>query len=199
MYCQFTFPLNYYSLGHRVKCGKGKCKWEGTVNQLNKHRENQCLYTEIPCKYKPIGCKMEKKRKDMETHEQDGKAHLPVLDTLLEHELKKSENTAESKKRSENTTESKKKSENTAESKKRNKNIGMIVWLIGTFLWWSFLWFNKYLIHVYNEDNKNSKTETIESIEKESDDKAVKWTEHSLKISLAIIVLVFCCCCRYKS
>lgn len=46
---------------------------------VKRHREEECLFAEIPCKEKDsLGCGVKKMRKDMGEHEEDSLAHLPL-------------------------------------------------------------------------------------------------------------------------
>ena len=69
-----------------VPCINAECTETMEQASLKKHLE-KCEYTPISCRYKRLGCHMKMKRKDMEAHEQDDKAHLhQALDTVVKQQ-----------------------------------------------------------------------------------------------------------------
>ena len=59
-----------------LPCPNSECTQTMERAKIQMHIKNDCEHTVISCKYEGIGCDMKMKRKDMEAHEQDDKAHL---------------------------------------------------------------------------------------------------------------------------
>ena len=44
--------------------------------RVEEHVASECVHTIVACQYSNIGCTQREKRKDIKTHEEDGKVHL---------------------------------------------------------------------------------------------------------------------------